>query len=1142
MNDNPKSFGGITSEDDESQKQSGTSTRYSSGASTSRRRNSSEVPEKVNDDSDDEESSNGSSSTSESSDATNSKCTSETSSRSDSTSSSASYSESTISSQYSKDHSALGGEEPDVSSAAVSIAPLAESAQEGGSSVAHDGIEGDKVGDAREAKLVKSTKEDDSEVKETPAKHPLSPKRMLQRQSSQRRRRASDETLVGDGKDNDDCEYHAIEEADSDVEATLAKLAYHPKRILQRRSSQKKLLNDTAENRDARKDAENDDSCDDEEQVKSSPAKLAYPKRMLQRRSSQKKLLDATVENTDAGEDTGNDSSDEIEASPKLAFRPKRMLQRQSSRKNKAALDEKTDAGERQSSRKLKVDDGENGSCDDGEAKASKKKLAFHPKRMLQRQSSRKKVPDGKADAVDDDETDSCEDGEAEASSKKLSFHPKRMLQRQSSRKKILDEKADAVNDDEDCSCDDGEAKLSSKMLAFHPKRMLQRQSSRKMKVLDEEADAGEDAGDDSICEDGAAELCPGIGVFHPKKMLQILKGEDATEDNDAREDRASEASSVTSENAGDDDAEAIIAKYAHHPTRKEHDEIEVDKDGKGASNIPSSETSATLSSRQEKPSTSKGKNNDVPSSHLSSISSRREKIAKSKGYSSDLSTMSSQRKNDMAREEKTSKSKAHTNNSTSEEKIDEDKVAEEDFPIAEVSPEVAEDSCEAGEVETTPRKNGFQPKKILRRHSSRMNSSMKNILDVTVEKVASVTQVLDETAEKVASITADITSRPLPTKISSTHHNKPQRTNSYRRSRKILHARERAVKRREKQIISDKLRDSKRNFRPGSNSNESLRTELSQDFLDSLAMESSEVDSHYSRLDSLATELSADVDGENSGEWSGRQRKEVDSRRHGSGEWYNRQQKQVHSHHRRHVRQPVTQASHKRSISRGSEYEQRQRHVHNNNHHRIRSDGIGGVPVCSHRSTVFDSVSTNTSSLSSRIQFRGEHPRQHESINYSTYNNGGGRQEPVTWDDLDYAIEAGVRSSLADLNIQERHVDYGRDRWNTAESVPSQYSRDHSRQQESVNYGTYNGGGGGGGGQPVSWDDLGDAIEAGLQGSLKDLSFKVVKKQEWRPNAGRESNEESKFDSKPWKCPVCTYENENGQLLYCGVCNQPRT
>ena len=96
--------------------------------------------------------------------------------------------------------------------------------------------------------------------------------------------------------------------------------------------------------------------------------------------------------------------------------------------------------------------------------------------------------------------------------------------------------------------------------------------------------------------------------------------------------------------------------------------------------------------------------------------------------------------------------------------------------------------------------------------------------------------------------------------------------------------------------------------------------------------------------------------------------------------------------------------------------------------------------------------------------------------------------------------------------------------------------------------------GGGSIGDESITWDDLEDAIQAGLQCSLSDLNFKVVKKQEWiHQNSGAgdannvESNnnqncdDESVDTSRPWKCATCTFVNENGSFLTCEVCNQPR-
>jgi hypothetical protein len=131
----------------------------------------------------------------------------------------------------------------------------------------------------------------------------------------------------------------------------------------------------------------------------------------------------------------------------------------------------------------------------------------------------------------------------------------------------------------------------------------------------------------------------------------------------------------------------------------------------------------------------------------------------------------------------------------------------------------------------------------------------------------------------------------------------------------------------------------------------------------------------------------------------------------------------------------------------------------------------------------------------------------------------------------LDDVIKASCRSSLHEIQLSRSALD------------PNNTMRHQDSYQQSY------GGGSRGvsqniprrastGAAPVSWDDLGDAIEAGLRTSVVDLAYQVVEKQEWRPSGGRESNNS---DEQPWECSVCTAYNENGTFLTCGVCNQPR-
>lgn len=162
----------------------------------------------------------------------------------------------------------------------------------------------------------------------------------------------------------------------------------------------------------------------------------------------------------------------------------------------------------------------------------------------------------------------------------------------------------------------------------------------------------------------------------------------------------------------------------------------------------------------------------------------------------------------------------------------------------------------------------------------------------------------------------------------------------------------------------------------------------------------------------------------------------------------------------------------------------------------------------------------------------------RYESISYNTCNSGGQRrQEPVSWDDLDDAIEEGIRTSLRDVDIRGDLRDQERrgGRRNNGYQPYGPAPVDHE-----MCYGN-NATAGEGGGDPVSWDDLGDAIEHGLRDSVQDLEWKVIKKQEIG-FAGKESKHQNNFDRNPWMCAVCTVVNENGEHLSCKVCNHPRT
>ncbi len=181
----------------------------------------------------------------------------------------------------------------------------------------------------------------------------------------------------------------------------------------------------------------------------------------------------------------------------------------------------------------------------------------------------------------------------------------------------------------------------------------------------------------------------------------------------------------------------------------------------------------------------------------------------------------------------------------------------------------------------------------------------------------------------------------------------------------------------------------------------------------------------------------------------------------------------------------------------------------------------------CSNRAS--SDPSLKSMSLSDNI---GDHPpRHHESINYriaTDDDRGCGRDSSnVSWEDLEYAVKYCMSVSLSDTN-EKLHAN--NDCGNLLQPDASNYSRrqeisDCSRGQ--------------GGGHDVSWDELGDVITKGRIKSINDIARQVIQKQqeEWDFEAGRKES----LANKPWKCETCTFINENGIYLLCGVCDTPR-
>ena len=167
--------------------------------------------------------------------------------------------------------------------------------------------------------------------------------------------------------------------------------------------------------------------------------------------------------------------------------------------------------------------------------------------------------------------------------------------------------------------------------------------------------------------------------------------------------------------------------------------------------------------------------------------------------------------------------------------------------------------------------------------------------------------------------------------------------------------------------------------------------------------------------------------------------------------------------------------------------------------------------------------------------------PMRHRSSRYR------GEEGDISWDDLDGAIERCRRVSLEDLKQDSPILNCQR---NIPTAVAIQESDNSNAQNHRANDDTQMQPQAGSflvAGRNVSWDDLGDAIQASLQSSLCDLTMQVVQTQEWRPNIVTvqevtATNTKVVTDNNgPWTCAICTVVNENGSVMTCAVCENPR-
>ena len=219
--------------------------------------------------------------------------------------------------------------------------------------------------------------------------------------------------------------------------------------------------------------------------------------------------------------------------------------------------------------------------------------------------------------------------------------------------------------------------------------------------------------------------------------------------------------------------------------------------------------------------------------------------------------------------------------------------------------------------------------------------------------------------------------------------------------------------------------------------------------------------------------------------------------------------------------------ASHHRVRNHGRRHQQQQ-HIRS---HSVVQGGCASIR-CS------KGVPTDLSSKkSSPSDYTGDRPLRHyESINCKTVTNAGrglGRDgSKVSWEDLEYAVKSCMSISLSETN----------EKFNANNNCGNFLQPDasvYTRGQEISNYSKELGRS-----HNVSWDELGDAITKGRIRSMSEIAKRVVRKQqqEWDLEAGRkESRRHEGRADKPWQCATCTFINENGTFLVCGVCDTPR-
>jgi hypothetical protein len=226
----------------------------------------------------------------------------------------------------------------------------------------------------------------------------------------------------------------------------------------------------------------------------------------------------------------------------------------------------------------------------------------------------------------------------------------------------------------------------------------------------------------------------------------------------------------------------------------------------------------------------------------------------------------------------------------------------------------------------------------------------------------------------------------------------------------------------------------------------------------------------------------------------------------------------------------------HKSNRSRNSHAASHQHTPHQRQHSRNESEFQG-------RCASYATSSHPSSNSNSFSDLAGCHQPRHDdgTITNNTMTDESirrGHDMHISWDDLGYAIESCVFKSLLEMNEQvhanNNYARFKRDSIiNSRPNLFHSHTNHYIRQQETCNYS----------GDDVSWEELSDAITEGRMRSINDITRQVVEKQhEWGLAAKQNGSQRHEgVADEPWQCATCTFVNQHGSFLVCGICATPK-